>query len=141
MSGLDIAWAQRKAKASSRPSGERVAHIADRLCEAGRLGRKVGKGWYDYVTGKPVLDDEVKDIILNESERAGISRRSFTEADIMSRIILTIKKEGLAVLNEGIAENADDIDVVMVNGYGFPRHKGGPMHLANAGSIDVPTVT
>ncbi|MBD8687640.1 enoyl-CoA hydratase/isomerase family protein [Rhizobium sp. CFBP 13717] len=140
MSGLDIAWAQRKAKASSRPSGERVAHIADRLCEAGRLGRKTGKGWYDYGSGKPVLDDETRDIILDESKRAGITRRSFTEADIMSRILLTIQKEGMAVLNEGIAENADDIDVVMVNGYGFPRHKGGPMHMAHADGINARTV-
>lgn len=140
MSGLDIAWAQRKAKASSRPSGERVAHIADRLCEAGRLGRKTGKGWYDYGSGKPVLDDETKDIILDESKRAGITRRSFTEADIMSRILLTIQKEGMAVLTEGIAENADDIDVVMVNGYGFPRHKGGPMHMAHADGINARTV-
>ncbi|MCI9867258.1 enoyl-CoA hydratase/isomerase family protein [Rhizobium skierniewicense] len=140
MSGLDIAWAQRKAKASSRPSGERVAHIADRLCEAGRLGRKTGKGWYDYGSGKPVLDDETRDIILDESKRAGITRRSFTEADIMSRILLTIQKEGMAVLTEGIAENADDIDVVMVNGYGFPRHKGGPMHMAHADGMNARTV-
>ncbi|WP_246667076.1 3-hydroxyacyl-CoA dehydrogenase NAD-binding domain-containing protein [Agrobacterium sp. T29] len=140
MSGLDIAWAQRKAKAPSRSGGERVAHIADRLCEAGRFGRKTGKGWYDYASGKPVLDDEVKDIIFDESKRAGISRRPFTEADIMSRIILTIQKEGMAVLKEDIAENAGDIDVVMVNGYGFPRHRGGPMHMANAESIEVRTV-
>ncbi|WP_311272626.1 MULTISPECIES: 3-hydroxyacyl-CoA dehydrogenase NAD-binding domain-containing protein [unclassified Rhizobium] len=140
MSGLDIAWAQRKAKALSRPSGARVAHIADRLCEAGRLGRKTGKGWYDYSSSKPVLDDETRDIILDESKRAGITRRSFTEADIMSRILLTIQKEGMAVLTEGIAENADDIDVVMVNGYGFPRHKGGPMHMAHADGINARTV-
>lgn len=86
MSGLDIAWAQRKAKAPTSSSSERVAHIADRLCEAGRLGRKTGKGWYDYASGKPVFDDEVMAVILDESQRAGFNRRPFTDADIMDRI-------------------------------------------------------
>lgn len=140
MSGLDIAWAQRKAKASSRPSSQRVAHIADRLCEAGRFGRKTGKGWYDYSSGKPVPDDEVMAIILDESNRAGVTRQTFTEADIMSRIIDTIQREGMAVLDEGIADSADDIDVVMINGYGFPRHKGGPMHMMKAETVEVRTV-
>lgn len=140
MSGLDIAWAQRKAKASSQASGQRVAHIADRLCEAGRFGRKTGKGWYDYSSGKPVLDDEVMGIILDESKRSGFTRHSFTEADIMDRIMKTIQQEGMAVLGEGIADNADDIDVVMINGYGFPRHRGGPMHMMGVETRHVRTV-
>lgn len=135
MSGLDIAWAQRKAKAALRPSSERVVYIADRLCEVGRFGRKTGKGWYDYSSGKPVPDDEVLAIILDESKRAGVTRHTFTEADIIDRIIGTIQQEGMAVLHEGIADSADDIDVVMTNGYGFPRHKGGPMHMMNVETV------
>jgi 3-hydroxyacyl-CoA dehydrogenase len=133
LSGLDIAWAQRKARAAARPPSERYAHIADRLCEAGRLGRKTGKGWYDYSSGRAEPDPEVECIIAEESARAGRTRRSFTGDEIMARILRNMQAEGQAVLQEGIAESADDIDVVMVTGFGFPRHKGGPMHLAAAG--------
>ncbi|NIZ13068.1 3-hydroxyacyl-CoA dehydrogenase NAD-binding domain-containing protein [Phaeobacter sp. HF9A] len=130
MSGLDIAWAQRKARAPHRAPEERYAHIADRLCEAGRLGRKAGKGWYDYATGKAEVDPEVTRIIEEESARAGRSRKVFTEAEIMERILTTMQREGQAVLEEGIAERPGDIDVVLITGYGFPRHKGGPMYMA-----------
>ncbi|MEJ2036365.1 MAG: enoyl-CoA hydratase-related protein [Maritimibacter sp.] len=131
MSGLDIAWAQRKARAPQRDPAERYARIADRLCEAGRLGRKTGKGWYDYSSGKAEVDPEVTRIIEEESARAGRERTTFTAPEIMARILGTMQREGQAVLDEGIAESADDIDVVMITGYGFPRHKGGPMYLAN----------
>jgi 3-hydroxyacyl-CoA dehydrogenase len=130
MSGLDIAWAQRKARAATRPASERYAHIADRLCEAGRLGRKTGKGWYDYASGKAQIDPEVTRIIEEESAKAGRTRQVFTADQIMARILGIMQSEGQAILSEGIAESADDIDVVMVTGYGFPRHKGGPMFMA-----------
>lgn len=132
MSGLDIAWAQRKARAATRDPSERYAHIADRLCEAGRLGRKTGKGWYDYSSGKAEPDAEVQLIIEKESAKAGRTRRSFSAVEIMERILRVMQAEGRALLEEGIAESADDIDVVMVLGYGFPRHKGGPMFMAAA---------
>lgn len=132
MSGLDIAWAQRKARATTRPATERYAHIADRLCEAGRLGRKAGKGWYDYSTGRARPDPEVERIITEESARAGRNRRAFTEDEIMARILRIMQAEGQALLAQGIAESAGDIDVVMVTGFGFPRHKGGPMYMAAA---------
>ncbi|RGP35098.1 3-hydroxyacyl-CoA dehydrogenase NAD-binding domain-containing protein, partial [Pseudotabrizicola alkalilacus] len=127
MSGLDIAWAQRKARAANRPTNERYAHIADRLCEAGRLGRKTGKGWYDYTTGHAKPDPEVERIIAEESARAGLARRTFAGDEITARILRIMQTEGQALLKEGIAESAGDIDVVMVTGFGFPRHKGGPM--------------
>lgn len=130
MSGLDIAWAQRKAHAPNRDPEERYAHIADRLCEAGRLGRKTGKGWYDYSSGKAEVDPEVTRIIEEESAKAGRTRKTFTEQEIVTRILATMQREGQAVLDEGIAESPDDIDVVMITGYGFPRHKGGPMYMA-----------
>ncbi len=132
MSGLDIAWAQRKAHASHRDPSERYAHIADRLCEAGRLGRKTGKGWYDYASGKAGIDPEVTRIIEKESARAGRTRKAFTADEIMARILATLQREGQAVLDEGIAETPADIDVVMITGYGFPRHRGGPMYMARS---------
>ncbi len=133
MSGLDIAWAQRKARAPLRSPNERYAHIADRLCEAGRLGRKAGKGWYDYATGTQVPDPEVQRIIEEQSGKAGRTRRDFSSQEIMTRILRTMQAEGQTILDEGIAESAGDIDVVMVLGYGFPRHKGGPMFMAGRG--------
>jgi 3-hydroxyacyl-CoA dehydrogenase len=129
MSGLDIAWAQRKAKRSEKLPEGRAACIADRLCEAGRLGRKAGRGWYDYSHGRPEPDAEVIEIILDESRKAGCQRRPFTGAEIITRILQTMQREGLAILEEQIAESAADIDVVMINGYGFPRFRGGPMHM------------
>tara|TARA_R110000751_G_scaffold4650_1_gene22535 strand:- start:3993 stop:5942 length:1950 start_codon:yes stop_codon:yes gene_type:complete len=132
MSGLDIAWAQRKAAAASRPAGQRYAHIADRLCEVGRLGRKAGKGWYDYSTGSAMPDPEVEQIITQERDRVGRSAQTFTSDAIMHRILTIMQNEGQAILREGIAESAADIDVVMVLGYGFPRHKGGPMFMRDA---------
>ena len=130
LSGLDISWAQRKARAPYRAPDERYAHIADRLCEAGRLGRKTGKGFYDYSSGKAEIDPEVTRIIEEESAKAGRQRRDFSHQEIMDRILSVMQAEGHAVLAEGIAESGDDIDVVMINGYGFPRHKGGPMFMA-----------
>ncbi|MDR7124434.1 3-hydroxyacyl-CoA dehydrogenase NAD-binding domain-containing protein [Pseudotabrizicola sp. 4114] len=135
MSGLDIARAQRKAQAANRLSRERYAHIADRLCETGRLGRKTGKGWYEYSTGRATPDPEVERIITEESVRAGLTRRAFASDEIMARILRIMQAEGQALLKEGIAESAGDIDVVMVTGFGFPRHKGGPMHMAATGVI------
>ncbi|WP_193370787.1 3-hydroxyacyl-CoA dehydrogenase NAD-binding domain-containing protein [Pelagibius marinus] len=132
MSGLDIAWAQRRARAAHRDPSERYTHIADRLCEAGRLGRKAGKGWYDYSTGVAEPDAEVLHILEEESEKAGRIRRRFSAEEVMQRILGVMQEEGRAILREGIAESAGDIDVVMVLGYGFPRHKGGPMFMAGA---------
>ncbi|GGE78921.1 enoyl-CoA hydratase/isomerase family protein [Stappia taiwanensis] len=130
MAGLDVAWAMRKRRAATRPADERYSRIADRLCEMGRFGRKTGAGWYSYEDGKPVPDPLVEGIILEESERLGIARRDFSEADIIARIMSLMQAEAQAVLDEGIAEGPTDIDVTMILGYGFPRHKGGPMFLA-----------
>jgi 3-hydroxyacyl-CoA dehydrogenase len=127
LSGLDIAWAMRKRRAASRPSGERYSRISDRLCEAGRLGRKTGAGFYDYPSGKPAPSAFVEQVILEENAARGFNRRSFTPNEIMERILKVMRAEGEAILAEGIAESASDIDVVMITGYGFPRHKGGPM--------------
>lgn len=128
LSGLDISWAMRKRQAAMRDPSERYVDIADKLCEMGRLGRKTGKGWYDYASGKGVVDTEVEDLILAESKRKDIVRKAISSQEIMSRILGIMQTEGGKILAEGIARNADDIDVVMVNAYGFPRWRGGPMY-------------
>lgn len=129
LAGLDIAWAMRKRQAATRDPAARYVRIADRLCEAERFGRKSGKGWYDYSNKLPVLDQMVKDLIIAESHAQGINRRSFSDEEIMRVILTTMQHEAQAVLDEGIARSAEAIDVVMVNGYGFPRWKGGPMFM------------
>nr|MDJ0860489.1 3-hydroxyacyl-CoA dehydrogenase NAD-binding domain-containing protein [Dinoroseobacter sp.] len=130
LAGLDIAWAMRKRRAAERPEQERYVAIADRLCEAGRLGRKAGKGWYDYTvskTGTP--DPEVTKLIQAESQQKGIHRRSFSSAEIMERLLAAMQTEGLSLVEDGIAASTNVVDVVMVNGYGFPRWRGGPMFM------------
>jgi 3-hydroxyacyl-CoA dehydrogenase len=133
LAGLDISWAMRKRQASTRDPKTRYVTIADRLCEIGRLGRKTGSGWYDYdAQGKPdTAASVVERIIIKESQRKGIHRQAISPDDIIARILLTMQNEGEKVLAENIADTAEAIDVVMVNGYGFPRWKGGPMFLKN----------
>jgi 3-hydroxyacyl-CoA dehydrogenase len=130
LSGLDIAWAQRKNTASTRDPSVPYYTIADRLCESGRLGRKTRKGWYDYGTGRQEADPEVTRIIEEERAKADMKTLAFSSTQIMQRILGVIQREGQALLAEGIAESASDIDVAMLTGYGFPRHHGGPMYMA-----------
>ena len=129
LAGLDIAWAMRKRRAATRPASERYVEIADRLCEMGRLGRKTGAGWYDYVDGKAVPSPVTEGIIRAESARRGIERRAFAAEEIMGRILGVMQAEGRAIVAEGIAASPEAVDVVMVNGYGFPRRRGGPMRM------------
>ena len=127
MAGLEIAWARRKRQAATRDPSERYVEIADRLCEAGRLGQKSGRGWYAYPDGKRTVDPRVTAIIDAERVKKGIVARNFSQAEIQKRLLDAMAAEGEAVLAEGIAARASDIDLVMINGYGFPAHKGGPM--------------
>lgn len=135
LAGLDIAWAMRKRKAATRDPNERYVEIADKLCEMGRFGRKTDRGWYLYDDGRTRPDPEVEELILAESRRKGIARKAFDPDAIMRRILATMQTEGTRILAEGIARSAEDIDVVMVNAYGFPRWKGGPMFQADINHV------
>lgn len=138
MSGLDIAWAMRKRRAATRNPDERYVSIPDRLCEAGRLGKKVGKGWYDYVDGKPRSSADVAGIIEQGRQSAGSSIQTYTPEKIQLRLLSVMANEGARVLEEGISLRPSDIDLVFVNGYGFPRLKGGPMFAAD--QIGLPAI-
>lgn len=133
LAGLDISWANRKAKAGSRDPSRRYVGIADRLCEMGRFGQKTGAGWFRYQEGDrtPQPDPEVEAVIVAARETKGIAPRDVTADEIMERLLLAMINEGAAILDERIALRASDIDVVKINGYGFPRHKGGPMFQAD----------
>ncbi|MFW5881988.1 MAG: 3-hydroxyacyl-CoA dehydrogenase family protein, partial [Roseicyclus sp.] len=130
LAGLDIGWAMRRRQTAPRDPATRYVEIPDRLCEAGRLGRKTGRGWYDYTEDEAGrVDPWVTDLVEAESARKGIVRAPMTSATIMDRLLGAMQSEGDALLAEGIAASAQAIDVVMINGYGFPRWRGGPMFL------------
>ncbi|MBM2577922.1 enoyl-CoA hydratase/isomerase family protein [Jannaschia sp. Os4] len=133
LAGLDIAWAMRKRRAATRDPGERYFDGPDRLCEMGRLGRKAGAGWYDYAEGRAVESETVARVLDAARADAGLTPRRFTDAEIVDGLLAAMRAEAEAVLAEGIARSADDIDVVMINGYGFPRWRGGPMFSGRAG--------
>ncbi|WP_117194782.1 3-hydroxyacyl-CoA dehydrogenase NAD-binding domain-containing protein [Rhizobium terrae] len=127
MAGLEIAWARRKRQAASRDPSARYVEIADTLCEAGRMGQKSGRGWYAYPDGKRIIDPEVTIIIEAARAKKGIVPRHFSRDEILKRLLEAMAMEGDALLAQGIAARPGDIDLVMINGYGFPSHKGGPM--------------
>ncbi|MGO4916567.1 3-hydroxyacyl-CoA dehydrogenase NAD-binding domain-containing protein [Pseudogemmobacter sp. W21_MBD1_M6] len=133
MAGLDISWARRKRLAPTRAEGAHYVALGDRLCAAGRFGRKTGRGYYQYPegskTGQP--DPEVLQMIAAEREAKGISPRSFAPAIIRRRCLAAMANEGMKLLDEGIALRPSDIDTVMIHGHGFPRHAGGPMMAAD----------
>ncbi len=131
LSGLDIGYATRRRQDATRDPARRYIPIADRVVEAGRLGHKTGAGWYDYSSGKITPDPWTEALILTEAKSAGVARRSFTAEEIQRRALLAMINEAANILAEGIAQSAQDIDVVTVHGYGFPRWRGGLMHYAD----------
>jgi 3-hydroxyacyl-CoA dehydrogenase len=132
MGGLDVAWRVRRELRQFADPGVRRPLVADRLVEAGRLGQKTGRGWYLYGDDrKPQPDREVVDLIERTAAEAGIRRRAFTDEEIVERTIYALINEGAKVLDEGFALRAGDIDVIYMNGYGFPAWRGGPMFYAD----------
>jgi 3-hydroxyacyl-CoA dehydrogenase len=132
LAGLDIAWARRKRLAATRDPAERYVRIADQLCELGRFGQKSGAGWYVYENGKRRTDAGVTSIIEAEARRSGVQRRSIGAEEIRTRIIAAMVNEGARILGEGMAQRASDIDLVFINGYGWPAWRGGPMFQADS---------
>jgi len=132
LSGLDIAWRMRKAQAPTRDVRERYVDILDTLCSLGRLGRKSGAGYYTYTNGKPAkaTDAVVRQTIEATSQRRHITRQNLSAETIQRRALLAMANKAALLLNEGVAARASDIDVVMVQGYGFARWQGGPVFWA-----------
>ena len=133
LTGLQISWANRKRQAATRPTDERYVRVGDLLCEAERFGQRSQMGWYKYEEGnrQPIEDAFVTDLIEKEASDAGIERQTFTNAQIVDRLLAVMINEGALIVEEGIAERDLDVDLVKVHGYGFPRWRGGPMHYAN----------
>ena len=138
LAGGDIGWATRKRRAATRDPKARYVEIADRICERGWFGQKTGRGFYLYPEGARVgqPDPEVLAIVDAERAKKGITPRSFTADDIMRRYMAAMVNEGAKVVAEGIALRPLDVDVTFVAGYGFPRHRGGPMKWADMTGLD-----
>ncbi|MDQ7729649.1 3-hydroxyacyl-CoA dehydrogenase NAD-binding domain-containing protein [Halomonas sp. SpR8] len=130
MSGLDIAWKMRQQTADTRHL-RRYVGIPDLICEAGRLGRKTGSGYYRYDdTMRPTPDPAVAQIIERYREEHAITPKAFNEHDIQQRAVLALINEALLLLEESVCQRPADIDIALVNGYGFPRWRGGPLFIA-----------
>ncbi|MEY2115165.1 MULTISPECIES: 3-hydroxyacyl-CoA dehydrogenase NAD-binding domain-containing protein [Rhodanobacter] len=133
LAGGDIGWATRQRRAAARDPRARYVQIADRLCEHGWFGQKTGRGWYRYAEGarSGSEDPEVLAIVDAERRRAGIAPRPFDDDEIVRRYMAAMVNEGANVVHERIAQRPLDVDVVFLSGYGFPRHRGGPMKYAD----------
>jgi 3-hydroxyacyl-CoA dehydrogenase len=132
LAGLDVGWRIRKEYKHLEKPGIRQPAIADRLCEMGRFGQKTGAGWYRYDENRNrIPDPEVQKLIEQVSTETGITRRPITAEEIIERTQYALINEGAKILEEGIAMRAVDIDIIYLNGYGYPVWRGGPMWYAN----------
>lgn len=122
LAGLDIGWSAETSKGET---------VRDRLCEAGLRGQKNGKGFYDYDEARNRTPSPVAEqIILDYAAEKGINRRDITDEEILERCLYPMVNEGAKILDEGMAQRASDIDIVWINGYGWPVYRGGPMFWA-----------
>ena len=119
LAGLDIGWDEDLSTGDT---------LRDKLCEAGRLGQKTGKGFYIYDEKRNKSPDtEVEKLIIEFSEKHQIKRREISKEEILERCLYPMINEGFKILEEGMAIRASDIDIVWINGYGWPMYEGGPM--------------
>ncbi|EYS97652.1 fatty-acid oxidation protein subunit alpha [Cupriavidus sp. SK-4] len=132
ISGLDVSYEGRKRRAAANPEYRKL-HVPDRLVEMGRKGQKTGAGWYAYRDGDrtPHPDDVVKQVIAQVAAELGIPQRTFTDQEILHRLLFASVNEACKILDEGKANRASDIDVMWLYGFGFPRHRGGLMFWAD----------
>lgn len=138
LAGLDIGWANRKRMAPNRDPRERYAEFADNICELGRYGRKTGRGFYIYEEGKRggTPDPEVLEIIAQERAAKGIQPAEMSDQDIIDRYMAAMINEAARIVGEGIAQRPLDVDITLLNGYGFPRWRGGPMQYADTVGLE-----
>lgn len=132
LAGLDIGAEGRKRRAAANPN-YRTLPIADKLVEMGRYGQKTGAGWYRYEKGDrtPHPDPEVAAIIKSVAAEMGVPQRTFTDTEILHRLLFSSVNEACRILEEGKAYRASDVDVMWLHGFGFPRYRGGLMFWAD----------
>lgn len=138
LAGLDIGWATRKRLASTRDPREQYTEFADRICEQGRFGRKTGRGFYIYDEQTRGGREDAEVLAFIEAERAdkGITARKLSADEIIDRYMAAMVNEAARIVGEGIALRPLDVDITLLNGYGFPRWRGGPMHYADTVGLE-----
>ena len=140
LAGLDVGWRIRQERGvpESLPSEARYCAIADEICALDRFGQKTGAGYYKYEPGDRTAhrDPLIEKLIVDYSAKNNITRRTIDSSEIVERLIYALVNEGAKILEEGIAQRASDIDVIYVNGYGFPASLGGPMRYADSVGLD-----
>ncbi|QSB45575.1 enoyl-CoA hydratase/isomerase family protein [Tsuneonella flava] len=123
LAGIDIGWHRDPSK---------VTTLREALCAAGRFGQKNGKGFYDYDESRNrTPSDEVRALIAEFAAKSGTPQREISKDEIKERLLYPMVNEGAMILDEGMAQRASDIDVVWINGYGWPLYTGGPMFWAD----------
>lgn len=133
LAGLDVGWRIRKEFRHLEKPGVRQPIAEDRLCELGRYGQKTGAGWYKYDENRRAIPDpEVAKLVRQWAAEASIQQRQISTEEIVDRCIYALVNEGARILEEGYALRAVDIDIIYLNGYGFPAHRGGPMWYADS---------
>jgi 3-hydroxyacyl-CoA dehydrogenase len=132
LAGLDVGWRVRKEYRHLEKPGVRQAMAGNRLCEMGRYGQKTGAGWYKYDENRRATPDpEVAALVRRWAGEAGIPQRQIPADEIVDRCVFALVNEGARILEDGYALRAVDIDIVYINGYGFPAYRGGPMWFAD----------
>jgi 3-hydroxyacyl-CoA dehydrogenase len=132
LAGLDVGWRIRKEYRHLEKPGIRQPIIEDNLCELGRFGQKTGAGWYKYDEQRRAMPDPAVDELIRKwVTEAKIPQREISAAEIVDRCIYALVNEGARILEEGYALRASDIDIIYLNGYGFPAYRGGPMWYAD----------
>jgi len=132
LAGLDVGWRIRKEYRHLEQPGIRQPFLEDKLCELGRYGQKTGAGWYKYdELRKAQLDPAVDELVAKWVAEGGVAQRQIPAAEIADRCLYALVNEGAHILEEGFALRASDIDIIYLNGYGFPAHRGGPMWYAD----------
>ncbi len=126
LAGLDIGFRARQDSGAKAP-------VADAICELGRFGQKTGKGYYLYEEGSrsPIPDPEIDALIKNVAKEHGVEQREISDEELHARLVYSLVNEGARVLEEGIAVRSSDIDLIWINGYGWPVGRGGPMFYAD----------
>ena len=134
LAGNDVGWRIRQGKKEKDLRNTRYSgYVADAICELGRFGQKTAAGYYKYnlPDRTPVPDPEVEKIIVETSKKLGVTRRAISDQEVMERCLFPMVNEGAKILEEGMAQRSLDIDVIWVNGYGWPVYRGGPMWWAD----------
>lgn len=134
--GIDLEWRARGL--AGKGQDDPAVQVDNHLCELGRFGQKSRMGYYRYAEGSRQAehDPEVDALVLQVSESLGFDRRSIGQEEILERCLLALVNEGAKILEENIAANSHDVDLVYLNGYGFPQDKGGPMSWADSQGVD-----